>query len=62
MAVQPEPLLCGDEVAHDFVEDAWVAFASCAEEDSSLHPVIPDRALNLVTRVSDTSGSRQIVQ
>jgi hypothetical protein len=24
----------------------------CAEEDSNLHPVIPDQALNLVTRVS----------
>ena len=38
------------------------AFASCAEEDSNLHPVIPDQALNLVTRVSDTSESRQIVR
>jgi hypothetical protein len=27
----------------------------CAEEDSNLHPVIPDQALNLVTRVSDPS-------
>src|SRR3954452_2268411 len=26
--------------------------SSCAEEDSNLHPVIPDQALNLVTRVS----------
>src|SRR5215211_3510873 len=31
------------------------AFERCAEEDSNLHPVIPDQALNLVTRVSDTS-------
>ena len=38
------------------------AFARCAEEDSNLHPVIPDQALNLVTRVSDTSESRQIVR
>src|SRR3954468_3590876 len=30
-------------------------FRLCAEEDSNLHPVIPDQALNLVTRVSDTS-------
>jgi hypothetical protein len=28
---------------------------ACAEEDSNLHPVIPDQALNLVTRVSDMS-------
>ena len=34
----------------------------CAEEDSNLHPVIPDQALNLVTRVSYPSGSRQIVR
>ena len=27
-------------------------FRECAEEDSNLHPVIPDQALNLVTRVS----------
>jgi hypothetical protein len=27
-------------------------FRRCAEEDSNLHPVIPDQALNLVTRVS----------
>jgi len=27
-------------------------FHVCAEEDSNLHPVIPDQALNLVTRVS----------
>jgi hypothetical protein len=31
------------------------AFERCAEEDSNLHPVIPDQALNLVTRVSDPS-------
>src|SRR5215218_6193338 len=30
-------------------------FRECAEEDSNLHPVIPDQALNLVTRVSDPS-------
>jgi len=30
-------------------------FRRCAEEDSNLHPVIPDQALNLVTRVSDPS-------
>ena len=29
----------------------------CAEEDSNLHPVIPDQALNLVTRVSYPSVS-----
>jgi hypothetical protein len=28
------------------------AFASCAEEDSNLHPVIPDQALNLATQVA----------
>ena len=27
-------------------------FRECAEEDSNLHPVIPDQALNLVTRLS----------
>jgi hypothetical protein len=27
-------------------------FRRCAEEDSNLHPVIPDQALNLVARVS----------
>jgi len=31
------------------------AFARCAEEDSNLHPVSLDQALNLVTRVSDAS-------
>jgi hypothetical protein len=31
------------------------AFATCAEEDSNLHPVIPDQALNLVRWVSDAS-------
>ena len=25
------------------------AFVQCAEEDSNLHPVIPDQALNLVS-------------
>jgi hypothetical protein len=30
-------------------------FRECAEEDSNFHPVIPDQALNLVTRLSDTS-------
>jgi hypothetical protein len=34
--------------------------AQCAEENSNLHPVIPDQALNPVTRVSYPSGSRQI--
>jgi hypothetical protein len=34
----------------------------CAEEDSNLHPVIPDQALNLVTRLSYPSRSRQIVR
>ena len=38
------------------------AFATCAEEDSNLHPVIPDQALNLVTRLSYPSESRQIVR
>jgi hypothetical protein len=28
---------------------------TCAEEDSNLHPLSVDQALNLVTRVSDTS-------
>ena len=27
-------------------------FRECAQEDSNLHPVIPDQALNLVTPVS----------
>ena len=34
---------------------------TCAEEDSNLHPVIPDQALNLATRVSYASRSRQSV-
>jgi hypothetical protein len=34
----------------------------CAEEDSNLHPVSLDQALNLVTLVSYPSGSRQIVR
>ena len=34
---------------------AYAGLRECAEEDSNLHPVIPDQALNLVTRVSDTS-------
>jgi len=33
----------------------------CAEEDSNLHPVIPDQALNLVTGMSNPSASRQSV-
>ena len=37
-------------------------FSTCAEEDSNLHPVIPDQALNLVTRVSYPSKSVHIVQ
>ena len=32
-------------------------FHVCDEEDSNLHPVIPDQALNLVTRVSDPSSA-----
>ena len=36
-------------------------FSRCAEEDSNLHPVIPDQALNLATRVSYASRSRQNV-
>jgi hypothetical protein len=42
-------------------EIGWVlglterGFSECAEEDSNLHPVIPDQALNLVTWVSDMS-------
>ncbi len=35
---------------------------SCAEEDSNLHPVIPDQALNLVTQLSNTSRSCRSVQ
>jgi hypothetical protein len=38
------------------------AFASCIEEDSNLHPAIPDQTLNRLSRVSDPSGSRQIVR
>jgi hypothetical protein len=38
------------------------AIEECAEEDSNLHPVIPDQALNLVTRVSYPFESRQIVR
>ena len=38
------------------------AFATCAEEDSNLHPVIPDQALNLVTRLSYPSVACQIVR
>jgi hypothetical protein len=34
----------------------------CAEEDSNLHPVIPDQALKLVTRVSYPSLCVHIVQ
>jgi len=33
----------------------------CAEEDSNLHPVIPDQALNLARQVSYASIPRQIV-
>ena len=40
----------------------WAGPSGCAEEDSNLHPVIPDQALNLVTRVSYPSASRQIVR
>ena len=39
----------------------WRAFR-CAEEDSNLHPVSLDQALNLVTRMSYPSESRQIVR
>ena len=35
---------------------------TCAEEDSNLHPVIPDQALNLARRVLDASGSCRSVQ
>ena len=35
---------------------------SCAEEDSNLHPVILDQALNLARRVSNTSRSCRSVQ
>ena len=38
------------------------AFAQCAEEDSNLHPVIPDQGLNLVPRVSYPSRSCRIVR
>jgi hypothetical protein len=38
------------------------AFRRCAEEDSNLHPVIPDQALNLVWQVSYASIPCQIVQ
>jgi hypothetical protein len=38
------------------------AFARCAEEDSNLHPVIPDQALNLVTQSGDPSKSCSSVQ
>ena len=36
-------------------EEVLVELAKMPEEDSNLHPVIPDQALNPVTRVSDTS-------
>jgi hypothetical protein len=36
--------------------------SKCAEEDSNLHPVSLDQALNLVTRVSDMSRSCASVQ
>ena len=51
-----------DATARDDKAPPCGAFASCAEEDSNLHPVIPDQALNLVTRVSYPSGSCQIVR
>ncbi len=38
------------------------AFTRCAEEDSNLHPLSVDQALNLVTQVSDTSRSCASVQ
>jgi len=38
------------------------AFAQCAEEDSNLHLVIPDLALNLVAGLSYPSELRQIVR
>ena len=38
------------------------AFDTCAEEDSNLHPVIPDQALNLARQVSYASRSCSSVQ
>jgi hypothetical protein len=38
------------------------AFARCAEEDSNLHPVIPDQALNLAREIVDPSRSCRSVQ
>jgi hypothetical protein len=40
------------DVAENDERPAVQGFRSCAEEDSNLHPVIPDQALDLVTRVS----------
>jgi hypothetical protein len=41
---------------------AFAGLSQCAEEDSNLHPVSLDYDLNLVTRVSCPSRSRQIVR
>jgi hypothetical protein len=47
--------------AHNDENPAFAGLSRCAEEDSNLHPVIPDQALNLVTGVSDAYGPRQNV-
>jgi len=47
-AEREDPAICG-------------AFPRCAEEDSNLHPVIPDQALNPVHRLPIASIPRQIV-
>jgi len=48
--------------AHNNESPAFAGLSQCAEEDSNLHPVIPDQALNLVTGVSDPSTSRQSIR
>jgi hypothetical protein len=45
----------GDRVRQFAGRAHQTALRERADEDSNLHPVIPDQALNLVTRVSDPS-------
>jgi hypothetical protein len=45
----------GDRVPQFAGRAHQTALRERADEDSNLHPVIPDQALNLVTRVSDPS-------
>jgi hypothetical protein len=37
---------CGPQQAHNDESPAVAGLSRCAEEDSNLHPVIPDQALN----------------